>query len=93
MENFYHITIMDECELVETNAFIVKIFSKPHGLLLYIYHYFTNLIAFLNVPTIEINTSPLCILCTLNGSNNAPSYTHPVHMWYEESTLRIILRR
>ena len=29
IENFYHITIMDEYEWDETNTFIVKVFSKP----------------------------------------------------------------
>ena len=29
IENFYHLTIMGECELDETNTFIVNYLSKP----------------------------------------------------------------
>lgn len=41
IENFYHIIKMDECELYETNTFIVNDFSKPYDPVLYIYLYTT----------------------------------------------------
>ena len=75
IENFYHITTMNEFELDETNTYIVKFFSKPHGLL-YIYIH-SNKINSLLKCTHYRKWIPLSLYSMYAcASNNTPPYTH-----------------
>ena len=48
------------------------------------------LIKFINLHTRENQYLSLRYIMHINASTNTPFYTHVVHMWYEESTPRLV---
>ena len=73
VENFYHITNMGECELNETNTFILKTKFQTLGPLFFIYLHFKRKKAFQNVRTLENQYFSLIHSMYANAANNTPS--------------------